>query len=104
MCIGLLYADDGVVGSQDPEWLQGALNGLIGLLRRYGLVENVAKSKAMASHPGTLRYGMLEEGLVRRCTGRGGNVPWASAKADFLHRLQSRTYYGLDDGTETADA
>ena len=47
VCLGLLYTDDGVVGSGGPEWLQGALNVLIGLLRRYRLVANFAKSKAM---------------------------------------------------------
>ena len=46
-CMGLLYADDGVVGLQDLEWLQGALNVFIGLFRWYGMVENVAKHKAM---------------------------------------------------------
>ena len=46
-CLGLIYADDSVVELQDPEWLQGALNVLIGLFHLYGLVANVAKSKAM---------------------------------------------------------
>ena len=38
------YADVGLIGSRDPEWLQGALNVLIRLLRRVGKMPNVAKS------------------------------------------------------------
>ena len=34
-CLGLLYSDDSVVGLQDLEWLNVALNVLIGLFRRY---------------------------------------------------------------------
>ena len=47
ICLVLFYADDSVVVSRDPEWLQGDLNVLIGLFRWYGLVSNVAKSKAV---------------------------------------------------------
>ena len=43
----LFYADDGMVVSLDQEWLQGALNVLIILFWRYGLVANIAKSKAI---------------------------------------------------------
>ena len=50
--LGLFYADVRVVGSRDPEEIQGALNVLIGLFRQYRLVVNVAKSKAMTCHPG----------------------------------------------------
>ena len=46
-CIGMFYADYGLVGSRYLEWLQGSLNMLIGLLRQYRLVDNTAKSKAM---------------------------------------------------------
>ena len=47
MCMGLLYADSGMVGSRYPEWIQGALNMLISLFRWYGLVVNLENSKAM---------------------------------------------------------
>ena len=40
-CLGLFYTDNGVVGLWYMEWLQGALNLLIGLLRQYGPVVNV---------------------------------------------------------------
>ena len=28
-CIGIFYADDGMIGSRDTEWFQGAINVLI---------------------------------------------------------------------------
>ena len=46
-CLVLLYADYGVVGLRDPEWIQGALNVLVGLFHWYILVVIVAKSKAV---------------------------------------------------------
>ena len=60
VCIGLFYTDNRVVGSWDPECLQGALNVLIFLFRLYGLVENGTKSKSMTFQPVTLRSRMSE--------------------------------------------
>ena len=53
-CLVIFYADDGMVGSRDPEWIQGPLNVPIDLFRRYRLVANVAKSKAMTFQTVTL--------------------------------------------------
>ena len=33
----LFYADDGMVASSDPRWLQWAFNALVGLFERVGL-------------------------------------------------------------------
>ena len=30
-CLGVFYADDGMVGSRDSEWLQHSMNILVGL-------------------------------------------------------------------------
>ena len=46
-CIKLFYTDNGVMVSRDLEWIQGALNVIIGLFCRSSLVTNVAKSKTM---------------------------------------------------------
>ena len=62
-CLGSFYAGNSMVGSWDPEWTQGAINVLIDLSWRYGLVSNVAKSKAMVCQPGVIRSGMLEEAV-----------------------------------------
>ena len=66
----MFYADDGLVVLQESEWLQRALNMLICLFRRYGLVANVTKSKAMMCHPGEIQSGMSDEVVGRRSMGR----------------------------------
>ena len=70
-CLGLFYANSGMVGSQYTEWTQGALNVLACLFRQRRLVANVSKSMAMTFHPGEIRNGMSEEVVGRQCTGRG---------------------------------
>ena len=57
----VLYAEDGIIGLRDPEWIQGGLNVLIVLLLRIGLIDYVAKSKTMTCQPGAIRLGMSEE-------------------------------------------
>ena len=59
-CLEIFYSENSVVISHDSDWVHGALNVLIGLFRRYGLVSNFTKYKAMACHPVTLRSGMTE--------------------------------------------
>ena len=40
-CLEVFYADDGMVGSRDAEWIQHLMNVLVGLFRRYGLTVNI---------------------------------------------------------------
>ena len=80
--VGVLYADDGLIGSQDTEWIVGGISILIGLFRRIGLMANVAKSKNMTCQPGTIRSGMSEEAVGWRSTGRG-----TIYRERLLHRL-----------------
>ena len=68
-CVGVFYADDGMVVSQDPYWLQHLMNVLVGLFRKYGLAANVANSCTMTFQPGLLRSGMSEEVKALKCTG-----------------------------------
>ena len=49
--LGIFYMNDGLLVSWDPEWLQGALNVLIGLFHKIVLVANFYKSKTMTCHP-----------------------------------------------------
>ena len=58
LCLGVFYANDGMVGSRDVEWIQHLMNVLVGLLRQYGLVSNIAKSRMMMCQPDSLRLGM----------------------------------------------
>ena len=57
----VFYEDDGIIGYQDLEWLHGASNVIIGLFRRIGLMDNVAKSKTMTCQMGEIWLGMSEE-------------------------------------------
>ena len=69
--MGVFYADVGMVGSRNSDWLHHAMNVLVGLFRRYGLAANVAKSHTMICHPSALRVGMSEEAMELKCTGVG---------------------------------
>ena len=52
--LGVFYAVDGLIWSQDPEWFQGVLNRFIGLFLRIFLMANVTKYKTMACQPGAI--------------------------------------------------
>ena len=43
----LFYADNGMVASSDPRWLQWAYNALVSLFERVGLRANVGKTVSM---------------------------------------------------------
>ena len=47
----LFYADDGMVASLDPVWMQGAFNALLGLFNMVGLQTNAGKTVGMVFHP-----------------------------------------------------
>ena len=70
-CLGVLYAYDGMVVSQEPDWLQHSMNVLAGLFRRYGLAYNFVKSHTMTFQSGILRSGMSEKAKSLKCTGVG---------------------------------
>ena len=65
-CLGALYANDGMIRSQDVDWLQHTINVLVGFFRRYGLAANVSKSYRMTCQPGALRFVI--------CGGQGAEV------------------------------
>ena len=69
MIIGVFYADDVIMGSQDPEWIQGAIDVLIGLFYRVGLMANVAKYNTMTFQLGAIHTGMSEEDFSCRSSG-----------------------------------
>ena len=70
-CVGFFYADDGMVGSRNPDWMKYKMNVLVELFRRYGLVSNAAKSHKMTCEPRELRAGISEEAMALKCTGMG---------------------------------
>ena len=67
--MGVFYANNGMVGSRESNWIQHAMTVLYGLFRRYGLAANVEKSCIITCHTGALRAGMLEESMALKCTG-----------------------------------
>ena len=71
--LGVFYVDDGILGSWDPEWLQVALNVLIGLLQIIDLTANINKSKTMTCYLGVIISGMSQEtGGIRPAQHWGG--------------------------------
>ena len=68
-CLGVFYANDGMVGSRDLDWMQHLMNVLVCLFQRYGLVVNVAKLHTMTCQPDILRSGTSEEAKAMKCTG-----------------------------------
>ena len=69
--LDMFYADDGFLGSREPEWFQDTLDILKGLFRYIGLAGNVANSKTMNCHTGAIRLGMSQESLGRHRMGEG---------------------------------
>ena len=68
----VFYADDGMVVSSDPTWLQGAFNALVDIFDRLGLLTNVGKTVSMVCHPGGVgTRNRTEEAYSRRITGVG---------------------------------
>ena len=47
----LFYADDGMLASFDPRWLQWAFTILVGLFDKFGLKTNQRKTVSMACWP-----------------------------------------------------
>ena len=49
--VALFYADNGMVASSDPHWIQWAFNALVSLFERVGLRTNVGKTVSMVCRP-----------------------------------------------------
>ena len=88
--MGVFYADEGMIGSRDPEWLQGTINVLIGLFRRVILMTNVARSKTMTCQLGAICTGMSEEAFSWRRIGEGAK------NRESLRRRILCPYCGLE--------
>ena len=67
----LLYADNGIVASSDPHWLQGTFDTLIGLFDRVGLWTHVGKTVGMVFRPCQAAGNQLEAAYGRQITGEG---------------------------------
>ena len=56
--MGMFYTDGGMIGSRDLEWIQGAINVLIKLFRRFYLMPNTEKYKTTTCQTGEIFTGM----------------------------------------------
>ena len=65
------YADDGMVASTNPGWLQTAFDTLTGLFDRVGLKTNVQKTVGMVCHPCRAEGVQAEKAYTWRITGAG---------------------------------
>ena len=69
----LFYADDGLVASTDPDWLQWAFYVLVELFTRIGLYTNVTKTQGMICQPCYVAGRHSDEAYARRITGEGAS-------------------------------
>ena len=67
----MFCADDGMVASSNPRWLQGAFNTLVGLFDSVGLRKNVRKTVGIVCHPCQAAGNILDTAYGRRVTGGG---------------------------------
>jgi len=67
----LFCADDGMLASRHPAWLQEALTALVALFRHAGIEINVKKTKVMTCHPGFIKTHFSDASHKRRLTGAG---------------------------------
>ena len=87
--MGVFYANDGMVVSREPDWLQHVMNILVGLFKRFGLVANFAKSCTMTYQPGALWVRIMKESKALKCTRGWRLVPGETPKADTIPRVWS---------------
>ena len=57
----LFYADDGMIASSDPRWLQWAFTILVGLFDRVGMKTNQSKTVSMTCRPCSAYSGGLND-------------------------------------------
>ena len=69
--LSLIYADDDQLSAVDREWLQRALNILVGLFERMGLKVNIAKTKFMICLPSSHHSHISLDAYKCKMTGEG---------------------------------
>ena len=69
--MALFYADNGLIVSRNPEWLQMALDRLVSFFERIGLKTNTRKTKTMACVPGYISARQSDAVYERRMDGVG---------------------------------
>ena len=67
----LFYADDGILTSSDPQWLQWAFSQIVGLFDRVGLNTNIEKTVSTTCKPCNTTGNRSEEAYGQIMTGEG---------------------------------
>ena len=67
----LFYADNSMVASSDPTWIQGEFNALVVLFDRVGVQTNSGKTVSMVCHPCQATGNRTQATYGRRLTGEG---------------------------------
>ena len=67
----LFYADDGMLASSNPQWLQWVFTQLVGLFDRVGLNTNCGKTVSMTCRPCSTTGNRSEDAYGRLMTGEG---------------------------------
>jgi hypothetical protein len=69
--IACFYADDGLVGARDADWLEHSFGVLVGYFARMGLECNTRKTETMTCLPGAIRCPLSDDAIRRRQEGQG---------------------------------
>jgi hypothetical protein len=67
----MIYADDGLLASNQPDILQGGTDYLVDLFERVGLNANTSKTKSMTCEPQPEQGPISDHAYKRRMTGYG---------------------------------
>ena len=84
----LFYADNGMVASSDPLWLQGEFNTLVGLVDRVGLRENFRKTVIMVCHPCQAAGNLSTAAYGRSVTGGGTYIQGEAKGTGGVRRVR----------------
>ena len=68
---GFFYADDGLVASTDPVWLQSVFDFLTGMVDRLGFWTNICKTVGVVFWPCQAARVRSDEAYTRMMTGEG---------------------------------
>ena len=90
----LFCADDGMIGSSDPRWLEWVFTILVGIFDRVGLKTNQRKTVSMACRPCSAAGNISETSYAHTMTGKG-LLPRAEERPSNMRGLWARDGGGI---------